>query len=57
MPLFGSDVGRYEVRLAGGACPGLRTNDLALATAIAGALLERGRAVEVWDRQEREHRG
>jgi hypothetical protein len=52
-PLFARDpltASRYEVRLAGGACPGLRTDSLALATAVAGALLALGRAAEVRDR-------
>jgi hypothetical protein len=31
-------TGRYKVRLAGGVGPGLRTDDLALAMAIAGAV-------------------
>jgi hypothetical protein len=44
--------GRYEVRLAGGASPGLRTDDLALAMAIAGAQFALGRPVEVDVRNE-----
>jgi hypothetical protein len=40
---------RYEVRLAGGASVGLRTDDLALAMAIAGAVLALGRRPAVRD--------
>jgi hypothetical protein len=52
MPFFASDTGRYEVRIAGSTRPGPRTDSLALAMMIAGALLELGRAAEIRDRRD-----
>jgi hypothetical protein len=52
MPLASFDSltsSRYEVRIAGGVCPGLRTDSLAMA--IVGMLLEIGWAAMLQDRR------
>jgi hypothetical protein len=56
-PLFARDPltsDRYEVRIAGSSCPGLRTDSPAIALVIAGALLALGRAAQLRDRRSEE---
>jgi hypothetical protein len=54
-PLFARDPltsDRYEVRIAGSSCPGLRTDSPAIALAVA--LLTFGRAAQLRDRRSEE---